>query len=107
MRDLSVMEIEMVSGAGWWADLWTSTSETISGWGSAIRTAFESWGTGTPTITQPAYNLLQQCIAAGNNAGYQAQQGGFSLSFNTNGGVVQLTKTGGTTALTCNGVAIQ
>ncbi len=113
MRDLSVMEIEMVSGAGWWGDLWGGMSESIgnffSGLGQSLAEAFHSWASSTPTPSPAQQQLIIACIQAGRNVQASQTQGGFSITFGSQGGGAVsggIQTTGGSYTYICNGAAI-
>ena len=107
MRDLSMREVEMVSGGdGWLGDMFSSLGETMQNWwngiSTAIREAFISWNADVPVIDPVAQGLIQQCIAAGGNPDYTGNQASFSMTISggSNQSVV-VTSSGGSVHYQC------
>ena len=103
MRDLTVSEIEMVSGGDFWDDMGEAMSEVASWWqgvGAAIQNALNNWIKPT-TIDTNQQTAIAQCIQAGGTTGLTQSGPSYSVSISAPTRTITFTSTGGTSTYTC------
>lgn len=94
MRDLSMMEIEMVAGGGWFSEWWGGVTESIQNWMTSVQQFFNNAPRPTSTDIQNIQNLCNQAggvqsvtiTSTGSTATMTVAGPAVSASFTSGGG---------------------